>query len=102
MPNLCGPVQRGPMQRLARVMLAREQATTNVLTQKHFSVAEVAVICGMDKKTVRQWLCKGKLKGWRIGHQGQWRVNENEVNRLTSGMTAKIPKTQGAKPAQET
>lgn len=101
MPISVSPVSRGPMRRLARVMLEREQKTANILTQKHFSVSEVAAICDMDPKTVRQWLCKGKIRGWRVGVQGQWRVNEDEVSRLTSGMTANSARVQGADQSQE-
>ncbi|MBC7343067.1 MAG: helix-turn-helix domain-containing protein [Clostridia bacterium] len=48
--------------------------------EKLFTPAEVAAILKVSRKTVHNWIHKGRLKAVKIGHF--WRVCESELNRL--------------------
>jgi excisionase family DNA binding protein len=93
---------RGPMKRLAKAMIQREAKTASLLTQKHYTCREVAAICGMDPQTIRRYVVTGKLNAWRIGGRGQWRIDEDEVKRLTAGRISNSPHVVRHADAQET
>jgi excisionase family DNA binding protein len=71
-----------PAQRMARLLLAREQEHVKALSQQNFTPREVASITRMDPKTVAGWLRQGKIRGWRLGVHGNWRVSQAELDRL--------------------
>ncbi len=39
---------------------------------------EVAERLNVNPRTVKSWLLKGKLKGYKVG--GQWRVKESDLD----------------------
>lgn len=39
-----------------------------------FTTSDVARICHVTGETVKRWLEKGKIKGYRVGSAGHWRI----------------------------
>ena len=39
-----------------------------------FTTADIAPICGHSRETIKRWLEKGEMKGYRVGTAGHWRV----------------------------
>lgn len=39
-----------------------------------FTTSDIATICSHTRETVKRWLEKGEIKGYRVGDSGHWRV----------------------------
>jgi len=39
-----------------------------------FTTSDIATICNHTRETVKRWLEKGEIKGYRVGASGHWRV----------------------------
>jgi excisionase family DNA binding protein len=46
---------------------------------------QVALILQIDEETVRVYLRKGKLKGFKVQGSNLWRVEVNELEKLAKG-----------------
>jgi excisionase family DNA binding protein len=66
---------------LANVMLAREQQSRSLLSQKFFRISEVAAALGVHVATVRSWVHTGKIPAMRTG-KGRYRVSEQTLREL--------------------
>jgi excisionase family DNA binding protein len=44
------------------------------MKKKAFTTSQIAKICHHSRETVKRWLEKGDLKGYRVGTSGHWRV----------------------------
>ncbi|MBW2309650.1 MAG: helix-turn-helix domain-containing protein [Deltaproteobacteria bacterium] len=44
------------------------------MQKKAFSTSDIARICHHSRETVKRWLEKGEIKGYRVGTSGHWRV----------------------------
>ena len=47
-----------------------------------YSLREVAEICDVKVRTVREWLKKGKIHGFKVGESRHWHFSEEELNRV--------------------
>jgi excisionase family DNA binding protein len=75
-------VPRDPRLRsLASVMLAREQSSVALLSQKWYRVSEVAAVLSVCTNTVWKWIQTGKISAVRTG-KGRWRISEETLREL--------------------
>ena len=44
------------------------------MKKRAFTTSEIAKICHHSRETVKRWLEKGEIKGYRVGASGHWRV----------------------------
>jgi excisionase family DNA binding protein len=44
------------------------------MKKQAFTTSQIAKICHHSRETVKRWLEKGDLKGYRVGTSGHWRV----------------------------
>jgi len=44
------------------------------MDKQAFSTSDIARICHHSRETVKRWLEKGEIKGYRVGASGHWRV----------------------------
>lgn len=44
------------------------------MRKKAFTTADIARICHHSRETVKRWLERGRIKGYRVGTSGHWRV----------------------------
>jgi excisionase family DNA binding protein len=44
------------------------------MKKKAFTTNDIAKICHHSRETVKRWLEKGEIKGYRVGTSGHWRV----------------------------
>ena len=44
------------------------------MKKKAFSTSDIARICHHSRETIKRWLEKGEIKGYRVGTSGHWRV----------------------------
>ena len=44
------------------------------MKRKAFTTSDIAQICDHSRETVKRWLEKGEIKGYRVGTSGHWRV----------------------------
>jgi excisionase family DNA binding protein len=50
------------------------------MSKKAFKTSEIAKICDHSRETVKRWLEKGELKGYRVGTSGHWRVLAKDLS----------------------
>lgn len=48
--------------------------TNSTKTKTAFKTSDVAKICHVTGETVKKWLEEGKIKGYRVGTAGHWRI----------------------------
>jgi excisionase family DNA binding protein len=44
------------------------------MKKRAFTTSDIAQICHHSRETVKRWLEKGEIKGYRVGTSGHWRV----------------------------
>jgi len=44
------------------------------MTKRAFTTSDIAQICNHSRETVKRWLEKGEIKGYRVGTSGHWRI----------------------------
>jgi excisionase family DNA binding protein len=44
------------------------------MEKESFTTSEIARICHHSRETVKRWLEKGEISGYRVGTSGHWRV----------------------------
>jgi excisionase family DNA binding protein len=44
------------------------------MKRKAFTTSNIARICDHSRETVKRWLERGEIKGYRVGPSGHWRV----------------------------
>jgi excisionase family DNA binding protein len=44
------------------------------MKKRAFTTSDIAKICNHSRETVKRWLEKGEIKGYRVGTSGHWRV----------------------------
>jgi excisionase family DNA binding protein len=44
-----------------------------------FTTSDIARICHHSRETVKRWLERGEIKGYRVGPSGHWRVIPQEL-----------------------
>jgi len=44
------------------------------MKKRAFTTSDIAQICNHSRETVKRWLEKGEIKGYRVGTSGHWRV----------------------------
>jgi excisionase family DNA binding protein len=44
------------------------------MKKQAFTTSQIARICHHSRETVKRWLEKGELKGYRVGTSGHWRI----------------------------
>ena len=44
------------------------------MTKRAFTTSDIARVCNHTRETVKRWLEKGEIKGYRVGTSGHWRV----------------------------
>lgn len=49
------------------------------------SITQVASRYGVSTETVRRWLISGKLKGFRAGARGKWRILRESIEHFERG-----------------
>ena len=56
-----------------------------------YTPTEVSTMLKITRRQVYVWLTGGKLKGYRTGVDGSWRITEDEIARFI-GMELKVRK----------
>jgi excisionase family DNA binding protein len=54
--------------------IKQNKQKTQIMQKKAFSTSDIARICHHSRETVKRWLEKGEIKGYRVGTSGHWRV----------------------------
>jgi excisionase family DNA binding protein len=72
---------------LAGVMIAREQSSLSLLSQKFFRISEVSAALSISPGTLLRWIHEGRVTAVRTGPGGRWRINEQELRRLQGKAT---------------
>jgi len=72
---------RTQLQTLSRAMIAREQQSFSLLSQKFYRASEVAACLGVHVGTVRMWIAKGICPAVRSG-RGRYRIAESTLLEL--------------------
>jgi excisionase family DNA binding protein len=44
------------------------------MEKKAFTTNDIAGVCHHSRETIKRWLEKGEIKGYRVGASGHWRV----------------------------
>ena len=44
------------------------------MKKRAFTTSDIAQICNHSRETVKRWLEKGEIKGYRVGTSGHWRI----------------------------
>ena len=44
------------------------------MKKRAFTTSDIARVCHHSRETVKRWLEKGEIKGYRVGISGHWRV----------------------------
>ena len=44
------------------------------MEKKAYTTSDIAHMCNHSRETVKRWLEKGEIKGYRVGASGHWRV----------------------------
>ena len=44
------------------------------MKRRAFTTSDIAQICDHSRETVKRWLERGEIKGYRVGTSGHWRV----------------------------
>ena len=44
------------------------------MKKRAFTTSDIAHICHHSRETVKRWLEKGEIKGYRVGTSGHWRI----------------------------
>ena len=44
------------------------------MRKRAFTTSDIAQICHHSRETIKRWLEKGEIKGYRVGTSGHWRV----------------------------
>ena len=44
------------------------------MEKKAFTTSDIAQFCNHSRETVKRWVEKGEIKGYRVGTSGHWRV----------------------------
>ncbi|MBW1714377.1 MAG: helix-turn-helix domain-containing protein [Deltaproteobacteria bacterium] len=44
------------------------------MEKKAFTTSDIALVCHHSRETVKRWLERGEIKGFRVGTSGHWRV----------------------------
>ena len=52
------------------------------MEKKAFTTADIARICLHSRETVKRWVERGRIKGYRIGTSGHWRVLPKDLARF--------------------
>lgn len=50
------------------------------MTKASFTTSEIARISHHSRETVKRWLEKGEIKGYRVGASGHWRVLQKDLD----------------------
>jgi excisionase family DNA binding protein len=49
------------------------------MKKRAFTTSEIAELCHHSRETVKRWLEKGEIKGYRVGTSGHWRVMPKDL-----------------------
>ena len=52
---------------------------TTQTVDRFMTCEEVAEFLGFHLSSVRRWSRSGKLRGYRVGHRGDWRYRQQDV-----------------------
>ena len=52
------------------------------MKKRAFTTADIARICLHSRESVKRWLEKGRIKGYRVGTSGHWRVLPKDLARF--------------------
>ena len=74
-----GSMRRIRFGSLAALLVDQERQANELLGQRMFSVPEFAGAVGANPNTVRTWLKKGLVAGYRTGRKGHWRIPASAV-----------------------
>ena len=44
------------------------------MEKEAYTTSDIAQICHHSRETVKRWLERGDIKGYRVGKRGHWRV----------------------------
>jgi DNA-directed RNA polymerase specialized sigma24 family protein len=71
---------------MGRALLNRQAATAKVFLEKRYSLREFALAMEVTPGTVRKWIRRGLVKGYRVGSRGWQFIPGSEIERLQSLM----------------
>jgi hypothetical protein len=63
------------------------------MEKKGFNTADIARICLHSRETVKRWLDRGRIKGYRIGTSGHWRVLPKDLALFLKENNIPFPET---------
>jgi len=63
------------------------------MKKKAFTTSDIARICHHSRETVKRWLERGTIKGYRIGTSGHWRVLPKDLARFLKENNIPFPES---------
>ena len=63
------------------------------MEKKAFTTADIAQICLHSRETVKRWLERGRIKGYRVGTSGHWRVLPKDLARFLKENNIPFPES---------
>jgi len=61
------------------------------MQKKAFTTSDVAHICHLSRETIKRWLEKGEIKGYRVGKSGHWRIVAEDLALFLKNNNIPIP-----------
>jgi len=63
------------------------------MKKRAFTTSDIARICHHSRETVKRWLEKGEIKGYRVGISGHWRVIPKDLTSFLKNNNIPFPDT---------
>lgn len=61
------------------------------MQKRAFTTSDIARICYHSRETVKRWLEKGEIKGYRVGTSGHWRVLPKDLASFLKNYSIPFP-----------
>jgi excisionase family DNA binding protein len=56
------------------MVISIKHTKQTIMKKRTFTTSDIALICDHSSETIKRWLEKGEIKGYRVGAHGHWRV----------------------------
>jgi len=73
------------------IQKTQNKQNTYIMQKDAFSTSDIARICHHSRETVKRWLEKGEIKGYRVGTSGHWRVLPKDLASFLNNYNIPFP-----------
>jgi len=68
------------------------------MTPDTFTTGQAAKICGVSIMTLKRWLAKGEMAGYRLPGSGDWRITRDELRRFMERNDMPVERLEAGEP----